>query len=463
MWKQHINVNSLDQAIDLLDRYQDSGRIIAGGTDLILEIERGLRKNVECLIDISRLSELDKIELDNNGVLHIGALVTHNQCLSNALTRKYAQPLVEACWQVGSPQIRNRATIAGNLITASPANDTITPLMALGASIGLKSKRGVRYIKLSEFYTGVRRTAMKQDEILVDIAFPALTSTHFAEFYKYGLRNAQAISIVNACTIVKMDRETVSEAVITLGSVAPTIIHSEKAEKYLTGKKLTPAVISETAQLAIDDSHPIDDIRATAVFRKYLVKICVKKTLASIKHHLPERIVPEYPILLDTSQINTSFSGDDLDAIRTRINGKDYYFNNSRGKTLLQLIREDAGLTGTKEGCAEGECGACTVFMDGKAVMSCLVPAGRAHQANIITIEGLAIGGELNAVQQGFVNKGAVQCGYCTPGMIMSATKLLEEKSQPSNDEIRHALAGNLCRCTGYYQIMEAVESAIAR
>jgi carbon-monoxide dehydrogenase small subunit len=128
--------------------------------------------------------------------------------------------------------------------------------------------------------------------------------------------------------------------------------------------------------------------------------------------------------------------------------------------TLLQFLREDLGLTGTKHGCGLGDCGACTVIMDGQPVNSCLVLAVQANGREILTIEGLAENGKLHPIQQAFVEKGAIQCGFCTPGMILSAKALLAEKPKPTEQEIRMAISGNLCRCTGYQKIVEAIQEA---
>jgi carbon-monoxide dehydrogenase small subunit len=129
-------------------------------------------------------------------------------------------------------------------------------------------------------------------------------------------------------------------------------------------------------------------------------------------------------------------------------------------KPLLHVLREDLQLTGTKEGCGEGECGACSVILDGELVNSCLVPVMQAAGAAVITIEGIAVDGRLNAVQEAFARHGGAQCGICTPGMIMASVYLLARKAHPSMDEIREGLAGNLCRCTGYQKILEAVYDA---
>ncbi|NWF64204.1 MAG: FAD binding domain-containing protein [Chloroflexi bacterium] len=464
MWHNYINATSIDEALHILAEKRESARVIAGGTDLILELERGIRKNVDTLIDISRISQLQQISINKDNVIRLGALVTHNDCASSRIIRSRAYPLARAAWEVGAPQIRNRGTIAGNLITGSPANDTIAPLMALGAKVTLASVKKTRVIPLKKFYLGVRKTAMEPDEMLVDVFFPAMTKTQRGTFIKLALRRAQAISLVNTAIILDLKGDTVKSASITLGAVTPIITHAPKAEKFLAGKKLNDKNIAAAAELAMKSAKPIDDVRGSAKYRREMVRVITRRGLTAIRDGKEQAGMPKKPIRLVSAKVaadpHPSAGIFPAAPIETTINGRQVTFQSGYNKTLLRLLREEGLLTGTKEGCAEGECGACTVFLDGQAVMSCLVPAPRAHGANIVTVEGLADGETLHPVQEKFIEHGAVQCGYCIPGFIMSGAKLLEEKNNPSRHEIEQAITGNLCRCTGYYKIVKAIQDA---
>jgi xanthine dehydrogenase iron-sulfur cluster and FAD-binding subunit A len=478
MWKQYHSVTSVDEALHLLAECGETARLVAGGTDIILELERGQRPGVDTLIDISRIPGLDTIRLRGD-TIGLGALVTHNHVVGSLLMVERALPLAQAAWEVGAPQIRNRGTVVGNVITASPANDTITPLWALNATVQLSSLNGERTLTFPQFYHGVRRTDMRPDEMLTAIHFPAMRANERGIFLKLGLRRAQAISVVNAAVILGFDGDFITYASIALGSVAPTILRTPVAESFLVGKTLTAETIGEAARLAAAAPSPIDDVRSTAEYRSEMVRVLVARALRTLMNNEERKMWPVDPPMLwgkNRATVTKTFqslaSHESDDPIHTVINGQDYTLSGGSQKTLLRLLREPAHLTGTKEGCAEGECGACTVFLDDVAVMACMVPAPRAQGAEIVTVEGLADNGadsekggtgKLHPIQQAFVETGAVQCGYCTPGFLMAGAKLLEEHPEPTREQIEGSITGNLCRCTGYYKIVEAFQKASSR
>lgn len=472
LWNDYYSPTTLSEALDLLAEHGGDARIMAGGTDLVIELERGIRA-VPVMIDVTRIPGLDEITLDEADQIHLGPLVTHNHLVDSELIIQRAFPLAQAAWTVGGPQIRNRGTVAGNVITASPANDTITPLMALDASVVLASASGQRTVAFEDFLLGVRQTALADDEMLVDIKFPAMRPTERGCFLKLGLRRAQAISVMNVSVVVAMDGDRVSRARVAMGSVAPTIIRAPEAEMALVGSGLDDATIEEAARLASLTTRPIDDLRGSAEYRREMVRRLTRRGLRQLRDRTERAEWPVRRAMLwgpggpQRSQLTEMAHHVDggEQTIETVINGRPVTLTGANGKTLLDALRDDAGLMGTKEGCAEGECGACTVLLDDMAVDACLVAAPRAHGAEIVTIEGLAASDDptlddLHPVQRAFIFEGGVQCGYCTPGLIMAGAALLRENPEPTLDEIKQSITSNLCRCTGYYKVLSAIDKA---
>ncbi len=563
LWDVYYTVTHLDDAVQRLAEYREKARIVAGATDLIVEINNKLRAP-SVLIDITRVGGLNKIRLApvasaaapavvgveasaagpavtgveasaagpavvgveasaaDDSLIHIGPTVTHAQAASSPLLQARALPLAQTCWGVGGPQLRNRGTISGNLVTATPANDTITTLRALDARVTLRSTRGERVVPVGEFCTHVRCTVLEPDEIVTDIAFPPLSSQQRGVYLKLRPRKALAIAVVNVAIILTFDEDPpgpdaeVIQARIALGCVAPTIISAADAEAALVGASLTDARIAEASALAAQAALPIDDVRGSAWFRREEVEVLVRRGLEVLRPPWeasatedtlrlglpqPDAMVRLWGKTRSRARITghtIAHHADGDEPIECTVNGENVAVRGANGKTLLHMLRDHLGLMGTKVGCEEGECGACTVWLDGIAVLACLTPAPRAHGANIVTVEGLADVGArsgdlrptiardstrlgdhgqeqsirltqleralplhaLHPVQQAFVEEDAIQCGYCTPGFVMSAAKLLEEHPHPTREQIVTALSGNLCRCTGYYKIIRAVEKA---
>ena len=198
-----------------------------------------------------------------------------------------------------------------------------------------------------------------------------------------------------------------------------------------------------------------------------MVKILVARALGQLALGSPKDNIPDTPPMLwgankgvVTRRLPAGTAHGPETPIESRVNGVDVRIAGGQQKSLLYWLRDEVKLPGAKEGCAEGECGACTVFLDEAAVLSCMVHAPRAHGAEIVTIEGLQRGDALHPIQQAFIDQAAVQCGFCTPGFLMAGAKLLDEIKTPDTEQINYGISGNLCRCTGYYKIVDAFRQA---
>ncbi len=489
----YVAPTTLDDALELLRHHRADARVIAGGTDLLVELDRGGHAGVELLVALDRLPDVGSITVAE-GVARLGPAVTHNQVVADPRCVAGALPLAQASLEVGSPQLRNRATVAGNVVTASPANDTISALLALGASIELRSVDEVRVLPVAEFITGYRQTRRRDDELVTSLQVPLLGANQRGVFVKLGLRRAQAISVIHLSIVATFapDDRAVTDLVVAVGSVGPTVVVVPDLADLVAGRSLDRPTVAAVAEAVADGAAPIDDLRSTADYRLATVRTMTERALAALAAGTHGSRWPERPPLLSpdgtagrpasrpVAGAASGGSGPGVlageDPITAEVNGTPVTRTGAVGVTLLDWLRDEAGIAGVKEGCAEGECGACTVMLDGAAVMSCLVPAARADGAAVVTVEGLATGtgsaaapidhdrppGSLHPVQRAFIDTGAVQCGYCTPGLLMASAALLAEIDLPTRDQVRSGLAGNLCRCTGYAAIETAVELAAA-
>lgn len=453
-----------------------SHRAIAGGTDLLLDFARSGEVEPVGVVDLVSIDGFAAIS-ESEDSLRLGGGVTHSQVVDDPRFARFALPLAQACVEVGSPQLRNRATISGNLVTASPANDTISALMALDAQLELVSlddagDLSTRVVPVAEFFAGFRETVLRPGELIAAIQVPKLAAGRRGLWFKVGLRKNQAISVVHGGIVLEFDGQQIASARLALGSVAPTVVLIEEFATVLAGATLTEEVVANAAQVAAGAVSPITDGRGTSEYRTSVIETAVRRSLQSIANGGEQTAWLDSPptLRVDASprggNVATAVVTDDIE-IAVTLNGQQHTGANAASLTLLDWLREQApvkgaGLWGTKEGCAEGECGACTVNLDGAGVMSCLVPAAQADGGEIVTIEGLAQDNGLHCVQEAFVDEFAVQCGYCIPGFVMAVERLLAATPNPTDDQIIQGLGGNLCRCTGYYPIIEAVRRAAA-
>ncbi len=276
---QFHNPANLAEACALLSQHGARAKILAGGTDLMVAVNRKLM-SPEVLVFIGNVG-LDYIKPKGDSLI-LGAAVTNAEVAKAALVRQKAPLLAQACGSIGSPAIRNMGTIGGNLCNASPAADAAAALMALGAELKLVSSRGERNVDVADFFTGPGETVLQPDEMVKEIIVPIQKAGSGWRWYKLGQRKADVCGAVSVAITVQMDNGTCKQARIALGAVAPKPLLARKAAAVLEGKRPDGRLIEEAANVAAEETSPIDDVRATAWYRKKVSGVLVKRLLSEI-------------------------------------------------------------------------------------------------------------------------------------------------------------------------------------
>ncbi|MBB6216893.1 carbon-monoxide dehydrogenase medium subunit [Anaerosolibacter carboniphilus] len=273
---EYFKPRTLEEASALLIKYGDKASILNGGTDLIVRMHDGV-SHPEVVIDIKGIAGLKKMEFNENEGLTIGACVTMNDMAQDAVLLEKYRILAEASHTVGSCQVRNRATLVGNITNASPLADTATPLLALDAFVKVFGPGGEREISIHEFFVWVRKTCLQAGEIVIGVRLPNYEENVLGTYQKHARKDEVDLSTVCA-SVVKAD----GTVRIALGSVAPTPIRAKKTEEFLAGKALTEEIINQASEIVLSEISPIDDIRASKQYRQDIVKILVKRGLIEL-------------------------------------------------------------------------------------------------------------------------------------------------------------------------------------
>lgn len=275
----YLAPSSVEESLKMLAEYSGRAKVIAGGTDLIVNI-RAETVTPEVLVDIERLEELRFIRVDQGG-LRIGAATKIAELERSELVREMAPALHQAAGQVGAVQTRNLATIAGNLASAVPSADMAPPLIALDAEVVVRSTAGSRTIKVESLFAGPKATVLKPDELITEIIIPAASCKDPSCFLKLGRRKALTLAIVNTAVRLRLGTEgNVEDVRIALGAVAPTPIRARSAEAWLLGRKANAENFDIAAEKAAQDSKPITDFRAGAEYRRKMVRVLTRRALS---------------------------------------------------------------------------------------------------------------------------------------------------------------------------------------
>jgi carbon-monoxide dehydrogenase medium subunit len=469
-----VSPTTVAEASGELSRLGDSAKVYAGGAELVLLMRHGM-VHPDYLVNIKDIDDLNRISW-NGSVLSIGACATHHRLERDPLVRRYLPAFAYAESQVANVRVRAQGTLGGNLCFSDPHSDAGTALLIYEAKATVANGKRSRQMTLEEFLVGMYVTALEPDELLVDVrvsALPAGWSSAYLRVHRYQrptLGVAAAAKIING---------RIEDARLAVGCVNPKPERLKDLETALRGVALADAgrIISERKSYLRDTLQPVDDLLGSADYKLYMAQVLLRRALKQAakgkdKNGKPvlsgvEGMEDERPeAKRETTRRNPpATNGKPIEKFQLAltVNGQPWQGEVPVEETLLEFLRIRRQLTGTKRSCESQVCGACTVLVDKLPVSSCSYLAFEADGKSVTTIEGLAVDGQLDPLQQGFIRNLGAQCGYCTPGQLMASKALLLENPSPSREEIAEWLRGNICRCGAYAGIEASILEAAGK
>jgi xanthine dehydrogenase iron-sulfur cluster and FAD-binding subunit A len=431
--------------------------MVAGGTEVMPLRNRGERPGP--LLDLSRVAELRAV--DDGDPVRLGAGVTYTSQLEELAER--LPVLALAARTIASRQVRNRATLGGALAIADPSADILAALVAAGAEVELASEAGLRRLPVADFLTGPYACDLRADELIAAVLVPRAAGP--AAYAKVGARNAMARAACAVAVVLDLGRRS---AAIAVAASAPTPVRAPDAERLVAAEapwdeagELEAGWLRRVGALIAQSTRPRSDGRGSAEYKRHAAAVLGSRALARAWRGRAQDSRGR------AAQPRGRFAEPREAPIELtlRVDGVECSVpEEAAADSLLRVLRDELGVTAPKNACEEGECGSCTVAIDGEIACACLVPAAQAAGREVETAAGLTGSeGELHPVQEALLEAGGVQCGFCTPGFVMAARDLLRRVPEPTGEEIREGLNGNLCRCTGYRKIVAAVRLAAER
>ena len=467
----YARAESVDEAVALLARHEGGAKLLAGGQSLVPMLNFRL-VHPSLLVDVNRIPGLAAIK-EGTGGLRIGALARHRQLEVSAAVAERFPVLRAALRHVAHLAIRNRGTLGGSLAHADPAAELPMMALLLDATMEVSGPAGSRRIAASELFRSALATALGDAEMLVRVELPFLPAGTGWGFEEVARRAGDFALAAAAATLTPGADGNVAEARLAVMGAHDTPLRIAAAEALLAGEAPDGEAVRAAARAARDAVEPYDDLHASADLRRHLVEVLARRALEAAARRARQGVGREEPEKAAGQPRGGRDRGGEAGGaerrrvsggrtIRVTVNGTPFEREVEPRRLLADFLREDLGLTGTHVGCEHGVCGACTVLLDGDSARSCLTLAVQADGAEVETVEGLGTMDALHPLQRAFREHHALQCGFCTPGMLMTALDLLRKHPSPNEAEIRDGLSGNLCRCTGYEHIVRAVRAAAA-